>query len=61
LSYLLVMRFLLVICWCNKNWWSVMQLGRESARGNCIEWSVLRLTSRCTHSFYIFKYEQVVI
>jgi len=44
-----------------RTWWSVMQLGRERARGNSIGWWVLRLTSSCTHSFYLFKFEQVVI
>jgi len=33
--------------------WSVMQLGRERARGNSIGWSVLRLTSSCTHRLFI--------
>jgi len=33
------------------DWWSVMQLGRERTQGNSIGWSVLSLTSSCTHSF----------
>ena len=37
------------------DWWSVMQLGRERARVTSTGWSVLRLTSNCTHSFAVIS------